>query len=31
VFNPERKDPHWVAGSWRGMNEARLEMKEAAN
>ena len=31
VFDPERKDHNWGSGSWRGINDARLEMKEAAN
>ena len=31
LFNPDRKGHHWGGGSWRGINDARLELKEAAN
>jgi hypothetical protein len=27
----DRRDHHWERGSWRGIDDARLEMKEAAN
>jgi hypothetical protein len=25
VFNPDRKDPHWGGGSWRGIDDGRSE------
>jgi hypothetical protein len=25
VFNPDRKDPHWGGGSWRGTSDGRSE------
>jgi len=31
VFNPHRKDPHWGRRKLGGINDARLEPKEAAN
>jgi hypothetical protein len=31
VFNPHRKDPHWGRRKLGGINDARLEPKEATN